>query len=255
MAANGNKKQDARRRGKQTGSKQGPRVGRKPERTLKVDSPPPWATKAGHALTMMYFPSLIRRSKASGASDPYRKGVEIGYFYPQYAVGYGEIRYCFLTGKFPKIPTFCEFHDAVMSGKCEDVTGLYVRIIDQIFGMPLDVVEDFFRGFVDGLKSVKGQLASGFAPPPPARTDAWPIYSALYENRLEIERMKQTAELRTMGDLADYIVPKLPLHWSETYADSFKTNTRARPAFMRRLQKICERIGLKLKSRGRPASR
>jgi hypothetical protein len=68
------------------------------------------------------------------------------------------------------------------------------------------------------------------------------IRNALFEHADEIET------LGSIREVAEFILEKLPM---ETKTP-FDQNPEYRSSFHRRVQKICQRLGLKLRSRGRP---
>lgn len=102
---------------------------------------------------------------------------------------------------------------------------------------------EYFRGFALGLQ--KGLRCEEFEVA--GETQTFLPYLVLMRNRMQVEELRRRGG--TSRELADFILTKMP----SAQARRIRENESLHNAFARRIQKICERIGLKMASRGRPS--
>ncbi|MBI5395931.1 MAG: hypothetical protein HZA91_11595 [Verrucomicrobia bacterium] len=101
-------------------------------------------------------------------------------------------------------------------------------LLAALTSQPVADVADFYRGFAYGIECQRKWSTSGGAPNP-----TWRVYMTLWQNWQRVERMASTTEL---------------CDWLTAQLDGNIVGSDPR-----RIQKICERIGLKLRARGRPS--
>ena len=77
-------------------------------------------------------------------------------------------------------------------------------------------------------------------------TDARPVYQALWDCREEIERQCATKELRRVPQLAELVCIKMPMHDRDKLLAGKRGKNDDWGKFIRRIEKIAQRIDLKL---------
>jgi hypothetical protein len=101
---------------------------------------------------------------------------------------------------------------------------------------------EYFRGFTLGLQN--GLRSREFEVP--GATETFTTYMLLVRNAAQVEELRLRGG--TTRELADLLLTKMPAGQGRR----IRENELLRTAFARKIQKICQRIGLSMARRGRP---
>jgi hypothetical protein len=107
---------------------------------------------------------------------------------------------------------------------------------------PASQAVEYFRGFTLGLQ--KGLRCQEFEVP--GATQTFTTYMLLVRNEARVEALRLRGG--TTRELADLLLTKMPAGQGRRIRENASLND----AYVRKIQKICERIGLSMASRGRP---
>jgi hypothetical protein len=107
---------------------------------------------------------------------------------------------------------------------------------------PPSEAAEYFRGFTLGLQ--KGLRCREFEVPGVEQT--FTTYMLLVRNEAHVEELRLRGG--TTRELADFLLTKMPAAQGRRIRD----NELLHNAFARKIQKICQRIGLSMAPRGRP---
>jgi hypothetical protein len=101
---------------------------------------------------------------------------------------------------------------------------------------------EYFRGFTLGLQ--KGLRCGEFEVP--GATQTFTTYMLLVRNEAQVEELRLRGG--TTRELADFLLTKMPA----AHGRRIRETELLHAAFARKIQKICQRIGLSMARRGRP---
>jgi hypothetical protein len=120
--------------------------------------------------------------------------------------------------------------------------GMIAKVTAGACHKPASQAVEYFRGFTLGLQ--KGMRCQEFEVP--GETQTFTTYMLLVRNEVQVEELRLRGG--TTRELADLLLTKMPAGQGRR----IRENATLNDAFVRKIQKICQRIGLSMASRGRP---
>jgi hypothetical protein len=120
--------------------------------------------------------------------------------------------------------------------------GMIAKVTAGACHKPASQAVECFRGFTLGLQ--KGMRCQEFEVP--GETQTFTTYMLLVRNEVQVEELRLRGG--TTRELADLLLTKMPAGQGRR----IRENATLNDAFVRKIQKICQRVGLSMASRGRP---